>query len=215
MVPQKTKILTPLQITVLEAMFKDEEFSKHFYLTGGTALAGFYLYHRYSDDLDFFTHAENVDFLWPLIQRTSALAPMKVESRTPNFIRIQVQNELQVDFVLNVPYRKGKPVIKDEYRIDSLENIILNKISAIQGRLDPKDYVDLYFLLKDREKDILKLLAEAKAKDSSIEPFLWSKIIGDVESFRTLPRMILPVDLKDIVAFFHRLRQIILLDFKP
>ncbi|MFT5207693.1 MAG: putative nucleotidyltransferase component of viral defense system [Candidatus Omnitrophota bacterium] len=215
MVPKKTTILTPLQVTVLKALFKDKEFSKHFYLTGGTALAGFYLYHRYSDDLNFFTHAENMYFLWPLIQRTAALSPMKIETRTPNFIRIQVQGELQVDFVLDVPYRKGLPITKDKCRIDTLENIILNKISAIQGRLDPKDYVDLYFLLKDREKDILKLLAEAKAKDSSIEPFLWSKIIGDVTSFRTLPRMILPVDLKYVVTFFHRLRQIILLDFKP
>lgn len=30
-----------------------------FYLTGGTALSRFYLDHRYSDDLDFFTHEVN------------------------------------------------------------------------------------------------------------------------------------------------------------
>ena len=31
---------------------------KIFYLTGGTALAAFYLQHRFSDDLDFFTEEE-------------------------------------------------------------------------------------------------------------------------------------------------------------
>lgn len=32
--------------------------SRGFYLTGGTALSEFYLQHRYSDDLDFFTRKD-------------------------------------------------------------------------------------------------------------------------------------------------------------
>lgn len=34
--------------------------SQHFYLTGGTALAEFYLAHRYSYDLDLFTGIEGL-----------------------------------------------------------------------------------------------------------------------------------------------------------
>ena len=35
----------------------------HFYLTGGTALSGYYLQHRISDDLDFFTE-DDLDTLF-------------------------------------------------------------------------------------------------------------------------------------------------------
>jgi hypothetical protein len=47
-------ILTPLQRRFLDA-FSKTELTKDFFLTGGTALAHFYLQHRLSEDLDFFT----------------------------------------------------------------------------------------------------------------------------------------------------------------
>lgn len=53
--------LTKLQIDVLELFFQ-EPFAKMYFLTGGTALAGFYLYHRKSEDLDLFT-LENINIL--------------------------------------------------------------------------------------------------------------------------------------------------------
>ena len=73
----------------------------------------------------------------------------------------------------------------------------------------------MYLLLKERPGDILKLLEAAKQKDASIDPFVWSKVIGDVESFRLLPRMITPVDLKELVAFYRQLRRTILSHLKP
>lgn len=45
--------LTPLQRRFLDA-FSKTELTKDFFLTGGTALAHFYLQHRLSEDLDFF-----------------------------------------------------------------------------------------------------------------------------------------------------------------
>ena len=44
------------QKTLLD--FKKSNLSKKFYLSGGTALAEFYLHHRLSEDLDFFTQDE-------------------------------------------------------------------------------------------------------------------------------------------------------------
>ena len=49
-----TNILTPLQDDFLHAFF-GSEIGPRFFLTGGTALAGFYLHHRLSVDLDLFT----------------------------------------------------------------------------------------------------------------------------------------------------------------
>lgn len=209
------EILTPLQRRVLDTLFAEEAFARTFYLTGGTALAVFYLGHRYSDDLDFFTNGPDPGFLWPMLQKLQEPLGVTVESRTPDFIRIRCGKKLRVDFVQDVPFRVGVPIRHGAWQVDSLENITVNKITAIQGRLDVKDYVDLCLLLKKRPGDILKLLEAAKQKDTSIEPFVWSKVIGDVESFRVLPRMITPLDLKDLVAFYQALRRTILSHLKP
>lgn len=48
-------ILTPNQRRILEYAAADPVIVQKFYLTGGTALSEFYLQHRLSEDLDFFT----------------------------------------------------------------------------------------------------------------------------------------------------------------
>ena len=51
------QILTSLQEEVLR-IFAETQEAELFYLTGGTALAGFYLQHRFSKDLGLFTKEE-------------------------------------------------------------------------------------------------------------------------------------------------------------
>ena len=53
------QILTPLQKESLNIFFSLPE-ANNFYLTGGTALAAFYLQHRLSEDLDIFTREERL-----------------------------------------------------------------------------------------------------------------------------------------------------------
>ena len=213
--PSRPEPLTPLQRTVLDAVFAEDVLAKSFYLTGGTALAAFYLFHRYSDDLDLFTHDQPLEVVWPMLQRLLPSLGLTVESRTPQFIRWRHPEGLRVDLVHDVPFRVGIPVQHGTWLIDSLENITLNKVAAIQGRLDVKDYVDLYLLLKDHPAHILTWLAQAKQKDASIEPFVWSRLIGDVETFRILPRMIVPLRREELVAFYQHLRRVILASLKP
>src|SRR5947209_4431075 len=55
--PFERAALVPAQRALLAA-FGASPLAKSFYLTGGTALAAFYLHHRDSDDLDFFTDGE-------------------------------------------------------------------------------------------------------------------------------------------------------------
>ena len=51
-------ILNNKQIRILEAISNDDKICQNFYLTGGTALAEYYLKHRQSEDLDFFSEKE-------------------------------------------------------------------------------------------------------------------------------------------------------------
>ena len=53
------KVLDDIQIQFLDEFKKDPYLLATFYLTGGTALAEYYLHHRKSEDLDFFC---NTDF---------------------------------------------------------------------------------------------------------------------------------------------------------
>jgi predicted nucleotidyltransferase component of viral defense system len=52
------KILSQEQKKTLELFSKEDYLVKNFYLTGGTALSAFYLFHRISEDLDFFSEKE-------------------------------------------------------------------------------------------------------------------------------------------------------------
>lgn len=53
------QIINEVQETVLKN-FSEIQDSQQFYLTGGTALSYFYLRHRQSNDLDFFTTGEEI-----------------------------------------------------------------------------------------------------------------------------------------------------------
>lgn len=57
MVMAKT-ILTNKQQSLLNLISQQEDIKSNFYLSGGTALSEYYLYHRLSEDLDFFSFDE-------------------------------------------------------------------------------------------------------------------------------------------------------------
>ena len=57
-------ILSNTQQQFLTKYKKDQYLKKTFYLTGGTALAEYYLHHRLSEDLDFFCQNQfNIDYV--------------------------------------------------------------------------------------------------------------------------------------------------------
>lgn len=217
MEPKTLKILTPLQKEVLKGLFEVDDICRHFYLTGGTALSAFHLFHRYSDDLDLFTHSIELESIERVMEdqfRKMGLTFAK-EKGSPTFRRYKVGDELQVDVVRDIDYRVGAPLLIDGIMIDTKKNIAVNKVTAMLGRLEPKDYVDLYFLLKDGEFDIFELITLGQNKDGGLEPFLWTKIIADAETFSVLPRMIVPCNLADLKKFYQKLREKVVSSLKP
>jgi predicted nucleotidyltransferase component of viral defense system len=211
-----SEILSPLQRAVLDALFRDPWFRDHFYLTGGTVLAAFYLFHRRSDDLDLFSHAaelEAVEALARTVEKNAGLS-MVQRQKSPQFRRYQVNGQLQVDFVVDVPFRVESPRVDGLYVVDSLKNIAVNKVCAILGRLDPKDYVDLYFIVKDKGLDVLELIRLAAQKDAGMDPFVWASLVGTAE-LPMLPMMIRPVTLDELHGFYRQLRDRILDAIKP
>lgn len=159
-----------LQDKVLETIFSRET---TLYLTGGTCLNRFYYNRRYSDDLDLFTNdtalfRDDIRAVFEILKNSSLPFEVKVDTR--DFVRLYVNEILQVDLVNDRVYRHGKNIISPEgYSIDNILNISANKICAIIGRDDPKDMFDLYTIYV-KEKIDWETVIQAATKKCVIDP---------------------------------------------
>lgn len=176
--------LTPLQVDLLGCFSGVPDV----YLTGGAALAHFYLQHRGSRDLDWFTpDREALPMLVARLRDHGARSGLRVEpvQQYPGFRRFEVLrpgDATVVDLVHEpVPQTvpaSSKPLI-DGVRVDSIEDIVANKLSALLGRSETKDLVDLYFLERAGHDPIAHLDA-ARARDGSVDPATLAWVLGSV-----------------------------------
>src|SRR5574342_1029985 len=76
------RVPTEIQQRFLEAFFNRDPISAHFYLSGGTALAGFYLHHRYSEDVDLFTRdASKIFQVRPIVETSLMACDLEITGR--------------------------------------------------------------------------------------------------------------------------------------
>lgn len=203
---EELKRFTTFQAQVFQDIISDGYFKQNFYFTGGTALSVFYLNHRQSDDLDFFSLKHfDTQTLFTKINEISKKNNLEMSSQVvenTNYFILNKNNEsLKVDFA-NYPYtllRTGKKI--DGFNIDSDFDIAVNKIITINQRNEVKDFVDLYFLLK--EFSIWDLIAGAKEKfNLKIELFILASDMIKAEEFEYLPKMISELELSQLKDYF-------------
>jgi hypothetical protein len=213
-------ILTPLQHEALDAFFSTALGSR-FFLTGGTALAEYYLQHRYSDDLDLFTTDDEALAL--ARQEVLVLGPrlaVTVESvlSSPTFQRFLLTRAdmppLQIDLVRDVDVQFGSRQRRGAVIVDAIENIAVNKVTAIFGRTASKDFVDLYFLL-EAGQHLPTLIEHAKQKDAGLTEFWLAGMFRQADRLNQLPAMLKPVSLDTIKAFYAQLAAELMRDAKP
>lgn len=199
-------ILTPAQRQTIAAVTSEPNLQS-FYLSGGTALAAYYLRHRRSDDLDFFSFdkPDSVflhDFTGRLKERLGA-ASMRFErlyDRNLFFFKIG-DEELKIEFT-HYPFRQlDAPLLSDGLRVDSLRDCAANKFIAPLDRFDPKDFVDLFFILKQRELVAVRSDAEQKF-GMRIEPLFIGGEFAKVRRIAALPNMIVPLAIDELREFF-------------
>src|SRR3989344_5508948 len=147
-------ILTPLQRHVLKHLSKEPLIGKNFYLTGGTALAEYYLHHRLSEDLDFFCEKE-IDILWvtTLAQRIKQkIHATKVDiqqSYNRNLVFFTVNTHLLKTEFTYFPFPNiEQPKVQGGIRIDSLLDIAVNKFFTIYQQPASRHFIDLYSILE-------------------------------------------------------------------
>jgi len=168
-----------------------------FYLTGGTALSRLYYNHRFSDDLDFFIN-QNSDYTALSEQVFSEIEnnrdvlgyDIKYEKirRSSNFTQIILNAHsdpsviLKIDLINDVaPHFGGFTENSPFGRVDSIRNILSNKISCVY-RFEPKDIVDLWIISLNYAFSWPEIFLEVRQKEAGIEPGSVSDIIGSFPS---------------------------------
>ena len=138
-----SKILNDRQVELLPLM---AQFRREYYLVGGTAIA-LYLGHRRSIDFDLFklsliNHKRNLDKI------SAAPFAHTVTRRVAEQMNLIV-NDVKVTF-FQYPF-PIEPTANFEtfFRLPSLLQLAAMKAYALGRRSKWKDYVDLYFLLRD------------------------------------------------------------------
>ena len=190
------EILSARQVAFLKIMSRPSPLSEIFYLTGGTALAAFYLNHRFSEDLDFFSLNE-VDAL-------AVTAFLKSYQTTLGFTVFEFQQSFNRNlFFLQYP----DEVLKTEFtyfpfpclekgsrqgalRVDSLRDIAVNKVFTVHQKPRARDFVDLYFILQQTKWSFMELLNEARIKfDTAIDLVQMGGHLLKVRELKDMPRL--------------------------
>ncbi len=214
-------MLTPLQEAFLRRFFA-YEVGRAFFLTGGTALAAFYLYHRLSEDVDLFTVEEGVlDAAEDVVRTLGAEMGWEVHHQrlSPHFLRVGLTTEegesLTVELVQDVGPQFGEKRWCEGVLVDALPNIAANKVTAILGRGDVKDFVDLYFIIQRWGYDFEMLFEMGKQKDKGLTGFYLAGMMRQVHRIKDLPVMLEPVDLEALVSFYDELADRLLAQHRP
>lgn len=200
-----------------------EAFSRgpgQFALAGGTALEIYYLHHRFSADLDFFSSDYDLKEIDSIISRFKKYTgcAVKLENEFISASRAKVRfysasfkalnRPLKIDFVEDVLF--ARPDIKrfDGVPVYSVENIYTQKIAAIagmqartdeigrqiiEGRLEARDAFDVYML----SKKIKPLHQFLKGLPSQTQR-------GVVHWYRTFSRQDLKLGLLDLDIYVNR-----------
>jgi hypothetical protein len=184
-----------------------------FYLTGGTALGRFYLNHRFSEDLDFFSNAD------PQYQHYIVELKNKITSRftvnlqqslfADDFTRFFITDNdtyLKIELVNDVGYYAGN---QSQYKygwLDNPLNILSNKLTAIIGRDEPKDIFDIIHLSIKYSFNWPDIFYHAKQKAAINELDIEQRLISfPVEWMESVNWLNTPVDLKSFRNYLNQI----------
>ena len=165
--------LSGLQRATLTEFFTRE---RSFFLTGGAALVGYHLHHRTTDDLDLFTlddtAFERHRHVLPHVA-VALGAEIQVLQDAPDFRRYGLSragDALVVDLVRErVAQLRPEKLEIGGILVDPPDEILANKLTALVGRQEERDLVDVYALERDGLR-VEDALPAALAKDGGCTP---------------------------------------------
>lgn len=177
-------VLYPFQDRVIQVV---NHADTDFYLTGGTAASRGYLQHRFSDDLDYFVNDDNRFGLWVerVIQALNKQWTCNVLMKEERYARlnlVQKDSSLKIEMINDVPARVGKvqnhPILG---RLDSAENILANKVTALLDREEPKDLADIWGFCCQMKLPLQAAITDAQSKAAGVFPADLGRVLCSVQ----------------------------------
>ena len=206
-------LLTPNQNKFFKFFQRCEPLHKNFYFSGGTALSEFYLRHRFSEDLDFFSEQEfEVTSLSQFLQTNKE----KFEAKQIRYIQSFNRNlffaayadgsQLKLEFTY-YPFprlKKGKKI--GNLQIDSVLDIAVNKAFTLTQQVRGRDFFDIFALAQKYNYEFADLLKKARQKfDYPINYLQLGKNLLKVTEFLDDPILVKEIDKKLVEEYFLRL----------
>lgn len=156
-----TTVLTSRALATLDGVFADPTLGRSLYLAGGTGLA-LQIGHRLSQDLDLFT-VHPAPTMPPAIQRRIARLTGRVLLRERSQVDLDISGTrvsfIAYPFPLLAEVRRSGPL-----RLARTGEIALMKAYALGRGITGRDYIDLYFLLRDGHTTLDRIRRDADAK---------------------------------------------------
>jgi hypothetical protein len=184
--PQSRGLLTTAQLEILKAFLRLPD-AERFYLTGGTALAEFYLGHRRSFDLDLFTAEKGLIVPFSRIAEdhfSEEGFSVKIIRRLESFSELELgweKEKVRLQLAFDSPYRFASPVKTPLVLVNDYQDLVVDKLLAFFGRAEPRDAVDLYFILKT--EDFWGLTELATKKDPGFDLYWLALALNRVQDF--------------------------------
>lgn len=146
---------------LLEAL-SSAEIIKKFYLAGGTALA-FYYGHRMSLDLDWF--AQEFSNTPNFKKELSKLGKLTIDSQDEKTLNGNLNGVKISFFEYPYPLVSSTTLYKRNIKLAGKPDIAVMKLDAIATRGTYKDFIDIYFLLKEYSLEQMLEFLEKKFSD--------------------------------------------------
>lgn len=179
--------VSPEMLTIAKTVFAS--LPEQYYLAGGTALA-LLIGHRKSVDLDYFiSEAIDTAKLRQQLNELFGAERLEVIFEEKNTLWCNIDG-VKVSFISRFDPLLKPITLIDSFRMVSLEDITLMKLSAICGSEEYKDYFDLACIAEDA--DVRMWLANWQSIYPNIDPTSWIVALAAVDDIVRIPLEILP-----------------------
>jgi predicted nucleotidyltransferase component of viral defense system len=203
-------LLTKDQIRFLEFVQIQPQLYRRFYFSGGTALSEFYLQHRLSEDLDFFSEDDFDATGLDLFLRThksdfgaETLQYQQSFNRNLFFLDFGKEQSLKVEFTYYPFPRLETGMNFGNLSVDSVLDIAVNKTFTLAQKARGRDYFDLFEINQKYGYDFKNLLVLAHQKfDCPINNLQLGKNLVKVSAFLDDPILIKQIDKKAVEDYF-------------
>lgn len=167
--PIKPPIITDTMFTIILKL-ANQSFMDKYYLAGGTALA-LQINHRRSIDLDFFSYKKiSAETITSWLEQNYRDKEFKIVFRKTDQLDINIMG-VKVSFI-HYPFTLVNPLLEGAnitpslpgLKIANVKEIALMKAYVLGRRTSFRDYIDLYYILKNKYATLGDIIKECQKK---------------------------------------------------